>query len=367
MKPIKQSHHPLDLGLSLEERKLFNALFAGTGEWATLVINAEGIMEMVNPAAPVLLGIAKENLLGVSFFDFVPMLDLDGKPLPREERPAYKVLKEKYRQVQPFFCLYYHPKRKENITLASRAVGINGGDKLSGVVMYLREAQRQFDHKAVDRSFVSFAAHQLKTPAGTVQGFLEMMLREPIPGFEKGSRFHVYLTSAYEANLLFIRLAKDFLNSAKIRGGLIEPEVKTFNLPEVIEKKLSAYQQWLANKSVRLRTDYQMEGRATVSTDRAIITELFDIIFHNAVKYVPHSGIVEVVVSRDGPNFQILIRDNGPGLSAKDLDTNGEVMPGSGMGLRIARQYAILLKGKLVYEAVHPQGSSFTLHLPDFS
>jgi two-component system sensor histidine kinase GlrK len=103
-----------------------------------------------------------------------------------------------------------------------------------------------------------------------------------------------------------------------------------------------------------------------VSNDRAIIEELFDIVLHNAIKFVPESGFIEIEVSREGNYFNIFIKDNGPGID-KYKSTSSDPMSGSGMGLRVARQYAALLKGKLSHAPLEPTGTCFQIQLPDFA
>src|SRR5438045_3449061 len=102
----------------LDADELFTALLESTGEWAVLIVNPAGVIELANQLTPALLGRGMSQLVGAPFFETVPLSYLDGGLIPLKERPTYRVLHNNYKQVQPFFCLYHNPKLDKPVPMA---------------------------------------------------------------------------------------------------------------------------------------------------------------------------------------------------------------------------------------------------------
>src|SRR6185503_13051455 len=119
------------------------------------------------------------------------------------------------------------------------------------------------------------------------------------------TQLHKYLLAAYEANRSLIRTAKDLLSATKITGGLIEPQVGPFDLQQMLRLKLAGYRQWLLSKQVRFQVSYEMNGRPMVTSDSTIVSELFDILLHNAIKFVPREGTITLRAQRSGGQVEL--------------------------------------------------------------
>ncbi len=110
-------------------------------------------------------------------------------------------------------------------------------------------------------------------------------------------------------------------------------------------------------------------GRALVSGRPRRLLRLFDNVLDNACKFDATGAPIEVTV---GPG-RVQVRDHGPGVAAADIghvfdrfyrSAAARAMPGSGLGLSIAREIAAAHGGTLTV-ANHPDGGAiFTVTLP---
>jgi signal transduction histidine kinase len=100
-----------------------------------------------------------------------------------------------------------------------------------------------------------------------------------------------------------------------------------------------------------------------------IIGNLLD----NAVKYSPQGGDVTAQLSTAGGLALLSVRDQGIGIAAEDMDRLfvrfsrlGELadVPGTGLGLYLARELARLHRGDITAISKPGEGSEFTLSLP---
>jgi signal transduction histidine kinase len=94
----------------------------------------------------------------------------------------------------------------------------------------------------------------------------------------------------------------------------------------------------------------------------------------NARKYSPPSRPLDLVASVHAGRVLLVVRDYGPGIAKKDLDRVFEKfyrrdavkkkVPGSGLGLHIAREIVRAHGGELYARAAEPNGTEFCLELP---
>jgi CheY-like chemotaxis protein len=115
-----------------------------------------------------------------------------------------------------------------------------------------------------------------------------------------------------------------------------------------------------------------------VNADAARLTQIVANLLHNAAKYTPDGGHIELRAGRDAPRGQavVAVRDNGMGIPADllprvfEMFTQGDGLPdrsrgGLGVGLCLVRSLVQMHGGTV--EAHSPgrgQGSEFVVHLP---
>jgi signal transduction histidine kinase len=94
----------------------------------------------------------------------------------------------------------------------------------------------------------------------------------------------------------------------------------------------------------------------------------------NAIKYSPEGGTVQVVAEQDDGLVRVSVRDEGLGIPdelqenvfAKFFrgDAPASGIPGSGLGLTIARSVVEAHGGRMNFESGRGKGSVFWLELP---
>lgn len=153
-----------------------------------------------------------------------------------------------------------------------------------------------------------------------------------------------------------------------------EQEVFDFNLNEVLQPLLIS-----ANA---IAQEYSQELIAEVNYDFSLVRgnpkalrEVLSNIIDNALKYTPAGGKILIELIKDKANFLgIAISDNGPGIPQHDLEHLGErgyrgvqagtEIPGSGLGLSIAKQLIEQMQGEM---EVFSPATRFSTKLSDTS
>ncbi len=128
------------------------------------------------------------------------------------------------------------------------------------------------------------------------------------------------------------------------------------------------------------RADWWLRGTLGVLALLAVsavaaITRVFLNVLSNAVKFSRDDGSVEVIVERSGDEVAVVVRDQGIGIPADDLDKLGgrffrasnavtQHVSGTGLGLRIVQTIVAKHGGTMAIESVVDEGTSVTVRLP---
>ena len=99
------------------------------------------------------------------------------------------------------------------------------------------------------------------------------------------------------------------------------------------------------------------------------LTQLFDVLLDNALRYTPAGGRVDLAGGVDEDRAWVSVTDTGVGIPANELPLVFDRFHrgrdgGSGLGLAIARHVAEAHGGALTVRSTVGQGTTFTVTLP---
>jgi signal transduction histidine kinase len=227
---------------------------------------------------------------------------------------------------------------------------------------------------AFKREILGTVAHDLRNPLSVIIGraeILERMLSDPEHTIENTQAQIKHIHSAADrltdmVDSLIADAMADALNIAIRR----EPVDLATLVKDVVEanQPLAAKKQQFIHVSAPAGKTFACDG------DR--IREAVDNLLSNAIKYSPIGGRIELSVDLQPDGAQIRVKDEGPGMSAKDISrlygrfqrlsakpTGGE--SSIGLGLSIVKRIIDLHGGAIGAESPGPgHGTTFTLTLP---
>jgi signal transduction histidine kinase len=183
-------------------------------------------------------------------------------------------------------------------------------------------------------AFVADASHQLRTPLTALRLRLENLAAEVGPGAERD-----VAAATAEVDRL-AELVDALLALARAEGGASPAE--EVDLGALVADRVSAWRALAVERGVALESE--TEGRAAAHAGRDRVEQVLDNLVANAVEAAGEGGSVLVRVERRGPTVELVVRDDGPGLSdhekqhAFDRFWRGRDTPGSGLGLAIVRR-----------------------------
>jgi PAS domain S-box-containing protein len=110
-----------------------------------------------------------------------------------------------------------------------------------------------------------------------------------------------------------------------------------------------------------------------IPVDVKLLHHILNNLLSNAIKYSPNGEPVHLDVRQEGHSVSFAVRDQGIGIPSEDQDRIFETfyraknvgnVVGTGLGLRIARDYVELHGGTITMDSTPGEGSCFTVTLP---
>lgn len=219
------------------------------------------------------------------------------------------------------------------------------------------------------RSFVSYAGHQMRNPLAALRLRVENLAPHVPPEGERD------LALAVDEVTRLGRMLDGILALARAEGGGYP--VGAVDCGRVARERVDA----LRRDPSGVRVRHRGAKHAAVLAVRDGAGQILDALLDNAIKFAGRGSTVTVTVSRpfrtpDGPMVAIDVLDDGPGLPAADLanaaqrfwrSPEHQNIDGTGLGLSIAAALAEASGGALRLRPAHPHGLHATVVLPAVS
>jgi PAS domain S-box-containing protein len=228
-----------------------------------------------------------------------------------------------------------------------------------------READRQKDE------FLATLAHELRNPLAPICAAAELLRNAKSLAPELRAATAILERQARQMT----HLVDDLLDMSRITSGRIRLHPEPVNLGELLKSVTDTYRQ--SAETARHRVILTApEGFVHVSGDRVRLTQILSNVLHNAVKYTPPGGTIEITLRAEGGQAVVSVRDNGMGIPPEMLDHIFEPFAqvdrsyerpngGLGIGLTLAKRLVELHQGRI--EARSPgrgRGTEFLIRMP---
>jgi len=214
--------------------------------------------------------------------------------------------------------------------------------------------------------FVATMSHELRTPLGFIKGYSTTLLRSDTTWDLETSK--EFLTIIDEEADRLAQLIDNILESAKLQSQPVQLSLQPVRLDALIRDVIIRVRSRHKNLDVELKLD----SIEPIQGDVVRLTQVFDNLFSNAVKYAAGSKIT-VVTKTENDALLISFSDHGPGISKVYLPyiferfyrvPGAHSSAGSGLGLYICSQIINAHHGKIWVESEVNQGTTFYILLP---
>jgi signal transduction histidine kinase/serine phosphatase RsbU (regulator of sigma subunit) len=253
-----------------------------------------------------------------------------------------------------------------------RLVARDVATAIANATAYEEERVRADALVALDLAKTEFfgnISHEFRTPLTLMLGPLEDLLRD---GAVDGERREQVEVSHRNAERL-LRLVNTLLDFSRLEAGRAAATLGAADVGEIAADLASTFRGAAERAGLRLTVDTPATG-ATVLVDRELFERALLNLLSNALKFT-FEGEIRVTVRVQDGTAVIEVADTGEGIAPEDLPRLFERFrrvrggrarshEGSGIGLALVEQVAILHGGRVSVESQPGIGSTFRLTLP---
>lgn len=167
---------------------------------------------------------------------------------------------------------------------------------------------------ASKRDFVSNAAHELRSPMTSINGFVEGMLDGTIPK----EKYTEYLTIVSSEVKRLTKLVNNMLDLSRIESGRETLTFTEFDITELIRRVIIRFGQKIDSKGIVPEINMP-ETKVRVIADPDKIERILQNLIDNAIKFTPAGKRLIISCTPKDKKVYVSVKDEGAGISKEDL------------------------------------------------
>jgi two-component system, sensor histidine kinase and response regulator len=217
--------------------------------------------------------------------------------------------------------------------------------------------------------FIGLVSHELRTPLTSIIGYVKL-LRDKRTSEASADQ---YAEVIQRNSQRLLRLVEDLLFLSQTHSGTMHVDLREADLAEIAGGTVEEMRPEAERKHIALAFSPACTPRLPVDATR--IAQLLGNLISNAVKFTPDGGKVEVRISTEPGKAVLEVSDTGVGIPAADRDrifdrffrsaiATQQVIPGTGLGLTIAKNITAAHHGAITVDSEEGRGSTFRIWLP---
>ncbi len=364
------------------EMKQFNGSFyeeiVRNMQEGVMVIDRNGNIAMLNPAAERILGLKPEDV-GNSYMSIFLMqenndafneiiLDTIYEKARADQAPVDFERDGMIISLLLTTSYLYSEGERAVVVVINDVTKLN---ELHDAQVALEVAERANEAKS---RFLSNMSHEIRTPINAVLGMNEMILRE-----SEDKQILTYASNIQSSGKTLLFLINDILDMSKIESGKMEIIPVEYELSAVIMDLWNVIYFRANEKDLKLSVEPDETLPSVLYGDDVRIKQIVTNLLTNAVKYTP-KGSVELILAgeyRDKDNIllKISVKDTGMGIRKEDMgklfesfqrldEEKNRNIEGTGLGMNITMSLLKMMDGDMKVESEYRKGSTFQVMIP---
>jgi PAS domain S-box-containing protein len=349
-----------------------------------MVVDAEGVIQLVNAQTEKLFGYTRDELVGQSVEKLVPEDIREKHPGLRAEFHQSPNTREmgtgkELRGLRKDGSLF-----PVEIGLSPLPVREGAAEQVAVSVRDITERKEQEDALRLAKAkaeeatemksmFLANMSHEIRTPMNAIIGLSHLALKTPL-----NPKQNDYVCKIHNAGTSLLSIINDILDFSKIEAGKLHVENTDFQIDEVIASVTTLTAQKAHEKGIEFLVDVASDIPEQLKGDPLRLGQVLTNLINNSIKFTERGEIrlrIETI-KRTGEKVQLRfsVQDTGIGMtkeqsarlfqpfSQADMSTTRK-HGGTGLGLTICKRLVELMGGQIWLESEPGEGSTFTFSL----
>ena len=249
------------------------------------------------------------------------------------------------------------------IKIVGTTMNIDDQKEMEAALIAARNKAEESDR--LKTAFLANMGHEIRTPLNAIVGFADLL-----PVVENEEDRNQLIREIQNNNQKLLRIIDGLVSMSKIEAEAKNLVKSQTNLVEVLSEITQTYMQMVDSQTVVLATQFPYT-ELMMTTDVAKLREMVDQLMQNAVKFTLKGSITLGFDLVDGDHVRIWVKDTGKGIADADKERIferfvkvDEYIPGTGLGLSVAKSHAASLGGTIGVDSRPGEGSTFWVVLP---
>ena len=242
----------------------------------------------------------------------------------------------------------------------------------AGLFQTIEQKGRELATASAHKSqFFANMSHELRTPLNAVLGYSEL-LADGIYGAMPEKAAEILERIQVNGKHL-LGLINDVLDLSKIEAGQLTLALDEYSVESVVQSVVAATGSLAEAKGIKVTTTVADDLPMARGDERRLTQVLLNLV-SNAIKFTD-AGLVDISAKAVEGEFNISVRDTGPGIPPTDhqkifeefqqVDSSStRAKGGTGLGLSISRRLVQMHGGRIDLESGLGVGSTFTIIVP---
>ena len=236
-------------------------------------------------------------------------------------------------------------------------------DEFDLIKDYLKKMANELKkNQMINNDFISNVSHEIKTPLSVITNYAKLLENEKLTKEERKQ----YLNNLKHATKKLSDLVTNILRLNKLENQKLIPEIKRFNISELIINKIIQYESIIEEKNIEL--DVNIQEDLYINSEESYIEIIVNNLLTNAIKFTNEKGTISVSLQKNKNEYEIKVKDTGIGMNAEtgkhifDKFYQGDTShasEGNGLGLALVKKVIDIIGGSISVESKLNEGTTF--------
>lgn len=319
-----------------------------------LIVDEESRVELINPAAAQLLGTSATGALGRSFAQVTRHHEVIDFWRNCQEPGGERIGLLEIGPEALFWRVIVTPLEEH---------------EKGACLVILQDLTEMHRLQTMRQDFIGNVSHELRTPLASLRALVETLRDAAQQDPAAAKRFLDLMDTEVDA---LTQIVQESLELSRIESGRAPLRLSPTPVSEVILPVVERLRPQAERAGVTVDCALP-EGLADVLADEERVRQAVSNLLHNAIKFTPPGGEIQISAEQVADELVISVRDTGVGISSEDLPRvferfykadRARSSSGTGLGLAIAKHIVQGHGGRIWAQSTEGRGSTFSFSLP---
>lgn len=215
-------------------------------------------------------------------------------------------------------------------------------------------------------NLIGIVAHDLKSPLNQISGILDII---NLTAKDQTKEQQEYIAKIDQSSKRLKNMVTKILDVNAIESKSLNLHLELVDIKDLLKETVIRFVERAEKKQITINESFE-DNVPPIRSDSSYVTEVFENLLSNSIKYSPLNKSVEIKLHQNGKYVRVEFIDEGEGIKKEDMKklfgryhklsarpTAGE--DSTGLGLSIVKKYVEALSGNVWCESEEGKGANF--------